>query len=153
VECPQKGSGVETLRRTPRTTLVAATAVLTLVGLSFGYWLTTDDDKEVVGWLIVSAICTLIAAALLLRLVPAVEADARTDNRPARVGLILAVLSVLTVLVFWTGLPFALAVPALVLAAEGSARAATQGRGGEATAASVLAPIAIVLAFIGSLVG
>ena len=144
---------METLRRTPRTTLVAATAVLTLVGLSFGYWLTTDDDKEVVGWLIVSAVCTVIAAALLLRLVPAVEADTRADNRPARVGLILGVLSALTVLVFWTGLPFALGVPALVLGAEGQARAATQGRGSEATATIVLASVAIVLAFVGSLVG
>jgi hypothetical protein len=144
---------METLRRTSRTTLVAATAVLTLVGLSFGYWLTTDDDKEVVGWLIVSAACTLIAAGLLLRLVPSVEADADPGNRPARVGLILGVLSLLAVAVFWTGLPFALGVPALVLGAEGSARAAAQGRGGQATAAVVLASIAIVLTFVGSLFG
>jgi hypothetical protein len=144
---------METLRRTPRTTLVAATAVLTLVGLSFGYWLTTDEDKEVVGWLIVSAVCTLIAAALLLRLVPSVEADADPGNKPARVGLILGVLSIVTVLVFWTGLPFALGVPALVLGAEGRARAAAQGRGGQATAAIVLASVAIVLTFVGSLVG
>ena len=144
---------METLRRTPRTTLVAATAILTLVGLSFGYWLTTDDDNEVVGWLIVSAVCTVIAAVLLLRLVPSVESDARPDNRPARVGLILGVLSLVCVAVFWTGLPFALAVPALVLGAEGRAREATQGRGGAATAAVVLASIAIVLSFVASIVG
>jgi hypothetical protein len=95
----------------------------------------------------------VIAAALLLRLVPAVEADGRADNRPARVGLILAVLALLTVLVFWTGLPFALGVPALVLAAEGRARGATQGREGQATAAVVVASVAIVLTLVGSLVG
>jgi hypothetical protein len=106
-----------------------------------------------VGWLIVSAVSSAIAAALLIRFVPATEADPDTDNKPARRALILAVLSVVTFVVFWTGLPFAFGVPALALAATGSARAPQQGHGGQATAATALATLAIVAAIVLCIVG
>jgi hypothetical protein len=110
-----------------RRTLAAATAVLIFVALLFGYVLDVtnneEGDADVVGWLIVSAVASLIAAALLMRFVPASEADPGGDNKPARRALILGALSVITLAIFWTGLPFALGVPALALAATGRARA------------------------------
>jgi hypothetical protein len=101
---------------------------------------------DVRGWLIVSTVASGIAAVLLLRLVPASESNRDGTNKPARQALILAVLSVITFVVFWTGLPFAFAVPALALASTGHARAPQEGRGGEASAATVLAVLAIVAA-------
>jgi hypothetical protein len=143
---------MDTLRTTPRTWLTAATGITIAVALSFGYWLTTSDDADVGAWLIVSAAGTLIAGVLLLRFVPATE-SVQDGNAPARRALILGILSFVTILGFWTGLPIVLGVPALVLAAEGRFRAGSQGRGGEATAATVLAILGIVATFAASIFG
>jgi hypothetical protein len=149
--------GMDALRRLSRTTLAAATAVLIFVALLFGYVLDITNNEEcegdVLGWLIVSAVASVLAAALLLRFVPATESDGDPTNKPARRGLVLSVLSVIALPVFWTGLPFVLGVPGLVLATEGRTRAPQQGRGGEAAAAAVLAVLAIVLAFVVCVVG
>ena len=148
---------MQALRRLSRTTLAAATAVLIFVALLFGYVLDVtnneEGDADIRGWLIVSVVASLLAAALLLRFVPATESDADPANKPARRGLVLGILSVITLVVFWTGLPFVFGVPALVLAAEGQARAPQQGHGGEATAAAVLAVLAIAAAFVFCVVG
>jgi hypothetical protein len=140
-----------------RRTLAAATAVLIFVALLFAYVLDVtgneEGDADVVGWLIVSAVASLIAALLLMRFVPASEAEPSGDNKPARRALILGVLSLLAVAVFWTGLPFALGVPALALAATGQARAPQEGHGGQATAAAVLATFAIVVSIVFCVVG
>jgi hypothetical protein len=141
---------MEALRTLSRRTLAVATAVLIFVALLFGYVLDVtnneEGDADVLGWLIVSAVASVIAAVLLLRFVPASEANRDGSNKPARHALILGGLSVITFPAFWTGLPFALAVPALALASTGRARAPQEGRGGEATAAAVLAVVAIVAA-------
>lgn len=148
---------MDALRKQSRTTLAAATAVLIFVALLFGYVLDVTNNEEgegdVLGWLIVSGVASVLAAALLLRFVPATESDPDPVNKPARRGLVLSVLSVITLAVFWTGLPFVFGVPGLVLAAEGQARAPQQGRGGEATAAAVLAVLAIVAAVVVCVVG
>jgi hypothetical protein len=148
---------MDALRTIDRRALAAATAVLIFVALLFAYVLDVTNneggDADVVGWLIVSVVSSLIAALLLLRFVPASEADPDGSNKPARRGLVLGVLSVITFGVFWTGLPFALAVPGLVLAATGRARAPEEGHGGQATAATVLALVAIVAALIVCITG
>lgn len=135
-----------------RRTLAAATAVLIFVALLFAYVLDVtnneEGDADVVGWLIVSAVSSLIAALLLMRFVPASEAEPSGDNKPARRALILGVLSLLAVAVFWTGLPFAIGVPALALAASGQARAPQEGHGGQASAAAVLAALAILVSIV-----
>jgi hypothetical protein len=141
---------MEPLRTLSGRTLAAATAVLIFVALLFAFVLDVtnneEGDADVLGWLIVSAVASVIAAVLLMRFVPASEASRDGSNKPARQALILAVLSVITFVVFWTGLPFAFGVPALALASTGRARAPQEGRGGEATAATVLAVVAIVAA-------
>jgi hypothetical protein len=143
-------STMEALRTLSRHTLAAATAVLIYAALLFAYVLDVTNNEagkgDVKGWLIVSTVASVIAAVLLLRLVPASESNRDGSNRPARQALILAALSVITFVVFWTGLPFAFGVPALALASTGRARAPQEGRGGEATAATVLAVVAIVAA-------
>jgi hypothetical protein len=143
---------MDALRTLSRRTLAAATAVLIFAALAFAYVLDVtgneDGEGDVVGWLIVSTVASLIAAALLLRFVPATESDPGGENKPARRALTLGVLAIVTVAVFWTGLPFALGVPALALAATGGARAPQQGHGGQATAAAVLGALAIVLSLV-----
>ena len=139
---------METIRRTPRTTILAAGAVLLFITMAFGYWLNVgDDDQEVVAWLVVCAVGTLIMAGLLLRFVPATE-DEFEGNAPARRGLVLGFVAVLTLLFFWTGLPIVLGVPSVVLGAEGQARAESYGQGPEATAAVVLGGFAVVAAAV-----
>jgi hypothetical protein len=145
---------METLRRTPRTTILAATAAILIVSTALGYWLLVgnNDDKEYTGWVIVSVVGTLIAAALLLRFVPATEAE--TDgNAPARRAVVLGAAALVTLVVFWTGLPIILGIPALVLAAEGRARAASFGQGGEATAGAVLGGFAALAAVVALIAG
>jgi hypothetical protein len=134
---------METLRRTPRTTILAVTAAILIISTACGYWLVADGDDEIVGWIVVSVVGTLIAAALLLRFVPATESE-DDRNAPARRALVLGALALVTCAVFWTGLPIVIGIPALVLAAEGRARSATHGQAGEATAGAVLGGFAAV---------
>jgi hypothetical protein len=98
---------MEALRALSRTTLAAATAVLIFVALLFGYVLdvTNNEDGEgdLLGWLIVSVVASVLAAVLLLRFVPATESDGDPANKPARRGLVLSVLSVITLVVFGPG--------------------------------------------------
>jgi hypothetical protein len=135
---------VDALRRTPRTTLAAVTAAVLVIALAFGYWLNVgEDDKEVVAWVIVSLIGTAIVFGMFLRFVPATESE--TDgNAPARRSLVLGLAAVVTMVVFWTGLPIILGAPAVVLGAEGRARSGVHGQAAEATAGIVLGAFAVI---------
>lgn len=148
---------MEALRRTSRTTLAVATAILIFVALLAAYVLDLTNnesgDADYVGWLIVSVVSSAIAAGLLLRFVPATESETSDENKPARRGLVLGALSFVTIVGFWTGLPFALGVPALVLGAEGRARSETQGHAGEAAAAMLLAAVAIIASIVFAITG
>ena len=138
---------MEALRRTPRTTILAVSAAILIISLACGYWLVASGSDEIVGWIIASVVGTAILAALLLRFVPATEAE--TDgNAPARRALVLGALALVTCLVFWTGLPIVLGIPALVLAAEGRARDGTYGQGNEATAGAVLGGFAALATIV-----
>jgi hypothetical protein len=138
---------MEALRRTSRTTILGVSAAILIISLACGYWLVASGSDEIVGWIIVSVVGTAILAALLLRFVPATEAE--TDgNAPARRALVLGALALVTCLVFWTGLPIVLGVPALVLAAEGRARDGTYGQGSEATAGAVLGGFAALVTIV-----
>ena len=142
---------MEALRHTSRTTILGISIAILVISSAFGYWLNVgDDDKEVVAWIVVCIVASAVLAALLLRFVPATESEA-DRNAPARRALVLGFVALVTCILFWTTLPIVLGVPALVLGAEGRARAATHGQGGEATAGMVLggfAAAATVVAFI-----
>jgi len=139
---------VTALRSIPRPALAVGTAVFIFAALFFAYVLdvTHNGSGDVGGWLFVSVVASLIAAALILRYVPNAESDSDLDNKPARRALLLSILALVTFPAFWLGLPFVLGVPALVLAAEGQARAVDQGRGAEAVAAGAVSLLAIVSA-------
>ena len=140
---------MEALRHTSRTTILAVTAAINTIALAFGYWILVDegDDKEYLAWVVVSIVGALILAALLLRFVPATEAES-DGNAPARRALVLGVVALVTCVVFWTELPIIIGVPALVLAAEGRARSGTYGQEGEATAGAVLGGFAAIAAIV-----
>jgi uncharacterized membrane protein len=140
---------MEALRHTSRMTILIVTAAINTIALAFGYWILVDkgDDKEYVGWVIVSVVGALILAALLLRFVPATEAEA-DGNAPARRALVLGIVALVTCAVFWTGLPIVIGVPAIVLAAEGRARSGTHGQEGEATAGAVLGGFAALATIV-----
>ena len=63
-------------------------------------------------------------------------------NRPARVGLISAVLGLVGVLAFWLSAPIILGGLGLTLGLEGRRRAGTEGKGREALAAVVVGAVA-----------
>ena len=91
----------------------------------------------------VSAVVALAVAALLFgRVVP----NARESARPGRTALVLAILAVVTLVVFWSGLPQVLAPAAIVLGV-----AAPRSR--EAVAATVLGSVAYALSLVGVLIG
>jgi hypothetical protein len=161
---------VESIRRLTPPQLLLGAAALIVIGLLFAYLDLggNDDDSDVAGFVIVTLVAIAIAAFLVLWLVPREEAQAGS-HRPARTSLILGILAFLTLIGFWTGLPFALGVPALYLGAVGQARAregltaaepGAPGRttpaetpsertgGGEALAGTVLGIAAVVLGLL-----
>lgn len=130
-------------------------ALLTLVGLALGYWVLVDDDedKDYLAWVIVSLVNILIAAGFLLRFAPATERESTDRNLLARRGLVLGAVALVTVVLFWLGLPFSFGIPALAMGLRGRERAAQLGDLGIATTAAVLGGGAALLAFIGCIVG
>jgi hypothetical protein len=113
---------------------VAAVAVANFAG---------NGDNGGAGPFAVGAVVAIAVGALLFaRVVPrAIEGD-----RPARTALILAALSVLTLLVFWSGLPQVLAPAAIVLGLAAP-------RSGEATAATAVASVAYVASLVACAIG
>ena len=85
------------------------------------------------------AVSLAIAAALFGWAIPRTE-------RPARAGLVAAVFAVLSIPVFWSGLPFVLGPGAVVYGLLGRARGENVGA---ATAAVVLGALATVAAVVG----
>lgn len=159
---------MESMRRLTPSQLLVGTAVLVIVGLAMAYFgVFTDEEEEVVAYVIVTSVAIAISAFLTLWLVPREEAQPGA-HRPARTALILGILAFLTLVGFWTGLPFVLGVPALYLGAVGQARArerpatppdepgAVGGAetpserlgAGEALAGTVLGAVAVVLGLL-----
>ena len=68
-----------------------------------------------------------------------------TSNRPAKVGLVCAILGLVGVLAFWLSAPIILGGLGLTLGLEGRRRAGTEGRKGQALAAIVVGAIAFVI--------
>jgi hypothetical protein len=167
---------VESIRRLTPVRLLLGAAALIVVGLAFAYLLdvggSDEGDADVLGFVIVTLVAIVIAAFLVLWVVPREESQAGF-HRPARTSLILGVLAILTLVGFWTGLPFALGVPALYLGAVGQARARGRGAtvpsgergtagadtpseragGGEAVAGTVLGAGALVLGLLFCIIG
>jgi hypothetical protein len=102
-----------------------------------------NGDNGGAGPFAVSAVIVVALGALLFaRVVP----GAVDRGRPARTALVLAGLSVLTLIAFWSGLPQILAPAAIVLGLAAP-------RSGEANAAVGIASVAYVAALVGCAIG
>jgi hypothetical protein len=123
--------------------LAIAAAVLLLIGMPVS-WL---PDDGAAGLIVVSLISLGLLAADILWLVP----RERAAGRASRASLILGIASVVSILVFWTGLPFALAPGAIALGL--SAREAASVRRGQPTAGILLGCLALLVAFLALILG
>ena len=113
---------------------IGALAVANFVG---------DGENGGAGPFAVTAVIAVgLAAFLFGRVIP----GARESERPGRMALVMAVLAVLTLVVFWSGLPQVLAPAAIVLGLAAP-------RSGESVAATVLGTVAYALSIVGVFVG
>jgi hypothetical protein len=138
-------------RADTRIALVAA--VLLLIGMPIGYLGDNTSTGDVIGLIVLTLVMLGLLAAIFRWLVPRALGAAEGVNGPARTGLLLGVLALVTVVVFWTGLPFPLGAGAVALGLAGRELAPLAGDGGRATVAVVLGALALLLAFVGLLVG
>jgi hypothetical protein len=67
------------------------------------------------------------------------------SNRPAKVGLVCAILGLLGVLAFWLSAPIIFGGLGLTFGLEGRRRAGTESRGRQAFAAIVVGAVAVVV--------
>jgi cytochrome bd-type quinol oxidase subunit 2 len=142
-------TGMSTPSRTPLIAALgfATSAVLTAIGT---YWDVTNNDEgghdgfwayaSVVG---IAAVATAIVFGLVVR--------TSVDGNPGRRSAILGVLGLLTVLVFWSGLPAVLAAGAVATALVDRDRIGTFGNGSKAGLAlsAVTVAGAVLLAIVG----
>jgi hypothetical protein len=108
--------------------------VITAVALAFANF-SGGDNGGVGPYVVCVGVCAVLAAVLFGRVLP-------NADDPARAGWILAAFALLTCLVFWTGLPFVLGMGAVYCGARASRNAPI-----------ALGALAIVLAFVGSVIG
>ena len=129
------------LTRTTLQIIGVAAAALTAVALAVANF-AGGGDGGTGPYVVTLAVCIGIAAVLFGWAIP------RTTH-PARAGLIAGVLGLLSLPVFWSGLPYVLGPAAIVFGLIGRSR---DGGTGAATTAVVLGALATVLG-VAALIG
>ena len=124
-----------------RTGIAAASVALAIVLLAIGAYSGDEDDTSY--FLVASAITIAVAVVLFWGIVPRV-------TRPGLGGLVIGILAVVSIVVFWLGLPSPLAGAATVLGLSARESGSEAGKG---TAALVLAALAIAAAVVLALIG
>ena len=124
-----------------RTEIAAASVVLAIVLLAIGAYKGDDDDT---GYFLVASLIALVTAAVLYwAVLPRVR-------RPGTGALVIAILAVVSIVVFWLGFPTVLAGGAIVLALLAQRDGAELGKANAALALAAVAVIAhVVVAIIG----
>jgi hypothetical protein len=117
-----------------------AAAALTAVLLAVANFTGSTENGGGVEYAVTLGFSLAVAAALFGLAIPRVE-------RPARAGLIAGVLAVLSVAVFWSGLPYVLGPAAIVLGLLGRARA-ERAAGAVAIALGALATLGGIAALL-----
>ena len=125
-----------------RAGIAVASVALAIVLVAIGAY-SGDDDNATRYFLIASAVAIVAGVVLFWGIVPRVK-------RPGLGGLVIGILSVVSLIVFWLGLPSPLAGAAAVL---GLSARDTGSEAGKGTVALVLAAVAVVLAVIAALFG
>ena len=145
---PLGGSGPVVDRRDRM--IAAAGALFILVGMPVG-WLSGGDNStgDVIGCIVVALVDLALLAGLVAWLVPRERAAA--PARAQRTALILAVVALVTCVVFWLGVPIAIGAGALALGVW-LRETAAEGRG-KATVAIVLGAFAMLASFVALLIG
>ena len=124
-----------------RTEIAAASVVLAIVLLAIGAY--SGDDNDTGYFLIASLIAIVTAAVLYWAVLPRIR-------RPGMGALVIAILAVISIVVFWLGFPTVLAGAAIVLALVARRDQSEVGKANAALALAALAVIAhVVVAFIG----
>src|SRR5689334_375556 len=136
---------MSTLTRMPRTQLLAAMALVIVIAELFANDIFGDAD--VGGWISLSLFGIAVMLLLVLVLVPRIPADKR---RAWTLGL--GVAAVVSCVVFWSALPFALAAATFPLAASGGAHLG-ESADASPSAGVILAALATLAAFIFCIIG
>lgn len=117
-------------------------ALIALGALAVANFMGEGENGGPAEFAVTAVVALAVAAVLFGRVVP----NARESARAGRTALVLAVLAVVTLVAFWSGLPQVLAPAAIVLGL-----AAPRGR--EAVAATVLGSVAYALSLVGVFIG
>jgi hypothetical protein len=124
-------------------------ALLLLIGMPIGWLGSNSSTGDAVGF----AVATLISLALLAWIFLWLLPRERAAGRAARTSLILAVLALVFIVVFWTGLCFGLAAGAVALGLSARDAAAEAGGRGKPTVAIVIGTLVLLVGFAGLLTG
>jgi hypothetical protein len=116
-------------------------ALLTAVALAVANFSGSGDNGGAPEYAVTLAGSLVVAAVLFGWVIPRSE-------RPARVGLIAGLLGVLSLPVFWTGLPFVLGPAAVALGLLGRARHDGRGQATVAVAFGALVTVAGVAGLV-----
>jgi hypothetical protein len=119
-----------------------AAAILTAVALAAANFM--GDAGENGGgpeYVITLAVSLLVAVGLFGWVIPRTE-------RPAKVGLVVGVIALLSIAAFWTGLPYILGPAAVVLGQLGRARPETRVPGTIAVGLGALATVGAIAALV-----
>jgi len=128
---------------TPKTRNRFALCSILIAGILTAIGTFSEGDEEFWTWLVVVAIFLVGAGIVFWLVVPRVE-------RFGRGALILAIVGVISLVVFWTGLPPVLAGGAALLALIARERGTETGM---ATGALVLAGLTVIAAAVVAFVG
>ena len=138
------------LTRLPRVNLLIGISIVIVIAMLFAngvLFASEDDEKSVGGWIGFSVFGIALSAILLLVAVPRLPADMR---RTAVLGF--GAGAVVTCLIFWSTLPFALGIAAI--AAAGPGDDSPHGtKPAPTTAGVLLGALAIVAAFVFCIIG
>jgi hypothetical protein len=134
-----------TLTRTTLQIIGVAAAALTAVALAVANF-AGGGDGGTGPYVVTLAVCIGIAAVLFGWAIP------RTTH-PGRAGLIAGALGLLSLAVFWSGLPYVLGPAAIAFGLIGRSREDGRGAATTALVLGVLATVAGVLALIGDQLG
>jgi hypothetical protein len=124
-------------------------ALLLLIGMPIGWLGGNTSTGDAVGFVVATLISLALLAWIFLWLLP----RERAAGRAARTSLILAIVGLVLLVVFWTGLCFGVAAGAVALGLSAREAAPQAGGRGKATAAVVLGALVMLLGFVGLLTG
>ena len=121
--------------------------VVALVALAFGNLINNgpDEQGDALGFVILGLITIAVAIWMFKVFIPRSQDAAVPADRVSKRGLIASIAGLVTVAVFWTGLPFVLGPGGALLGKISNEKQGGEGSG-RATAARIIGVLAFVLA-------